>query len=208
MVEGSFDEAIQGVDGVFHTASPVLVPVDKNVQAKLLLNYPLTLPLNLFELIFLQLSLNYFKLAGNFDWSMYKGHLECAEFLLESTREACCAHLFLLFYKISLRCPAGLSSQWVTLERSWVLQTLQCNSFQILPCQVFKCMYCPAYKITRTCILYQARHIHSGVNKFLFAYSFGMLMQRQRLRKRRGESPRRVEWIWWRCIRLSWLVRC
>lgn len=67
MVEGSFDEAIQGVDGVFHTASPVLVPVDKNVQAKLLLNYPLTLPLNLFELIFLRLSLNYFKLAGNFD---------------------------------------------------------------------------------------------------------------------------------------------
>ncbi|KAL5553182.1 hypothetical protein UlMin_040583 [Ulmus minor] len=35
MVEGSFDEAIQGVDGVFHTASPVLVPYDNNVQATL-----------------------------------------------------------------------------------------------------------------------------------------------------------------------------
>lgn len=35
MEEGSFDEAIQGVDGVFHTASPVLVPSDDNVQAKL-----------------------------------------------------------------------------------------------------------------------------------------------------------------------------
>lgn len=35
MEEESFDEAIQGVDGVFHTASPVLVPYDDNVQAKL-----------------------------------------------------------------------------------------------------------------------------------------------------------------------------
>ncbi|KAK2999616.1 hypothetical protein RJ639_024700 [Escallonia herrerae] len=34
MVEGSFDQAIQGVDGVFHTASPVLVPYDNNIQAK------------------------------------------------------------------------------------------------------------------------------------------------------------------------------
>ncbi|KAB5544761.1 hypothetical protein DKX38_012873 [Salix brachista] len=33
--EGSFDEAIQGVDGVFHTASPVLVPHDDDIQ-----NYP------------------------------------------------------------------------------------------------------------------------------------------------------------------------
>ncbi|GMN38548.1 hypothetical protein TIFTF001_007789 [Ficus carica] len=33
MVEGSFDEAIHGVDGVFHTASPVLVPYDDNIQA-------------------------------------------------------------------------------------------------------------------------------------------------------------------------------
>lgn len=31
--EGSFDDAIQGVDGVFHTASPVLVPHDHNIQA-------------------------------------------------------------------------------------------------------------------------------------------------------------------------------
>ncbi|KAK8594118.1 hypothetical protein V6N13_125928 [Hibiscus sabdariffa] len=31
--EGSFDEAIQGVHGVFHTASSVLVPYDSNVQA-------------------------------------------------------------------------------------------------------------------------------------------------------------------------------
>ncbi|XP_074309467.1 tetraketide alpha-pyrone reductase 2-like [Silene latifolia] len=35
MVEGSFDEAIQGVDGVFHTAAPVLVPYDDNVYANL-----------------------------------------------------------------------------------------------------------------------------------------------------------------------------
>lgn len=33
LVEGSFDESIQGVDGVFHTASPVLVPYDDNIQA-------------------------------------------------------------------------------------------------------------------------------------------------------------------------------
>lgn len=32
MVEGSFDNAIHGVDGVFHTASPVLVPYDCNIQ--------------------------------------------------------------------------------------------------------------------------------------------------------------------------------
>ncbi|XP_057477355.1 tetraketide alpha-pyrone reductase 2-like isoform X1 [Actinidia eriantha] len=35
MVEGSFDQAIQGVDGVFHTASPVLVPYDQNIKANL-----------------------------------------------------------------------------------------------------------------------------------------------------------------------------
>ncbi|KAF8378686.1 hypothetical protein HHK36_030035 [Tetracentron sinense] len=33
MVDGSFDEAVQGIDGVFHTASPVLVPYDHNIQA-------------------------------------------------------------------------------------------------------------------------------------------------------------------------------
>ncbi|KAL6573687.1 Tetraketide alpha-pyrone reductase 2 [Orobanche hederae] len=31
--EGSFDEAVEGVDGVFHTASPVLVPYDNNIMA-------------------------------------------------------------------------------------------------------------------------------------------------------------------------------
>ncbi|KAK9750392.1 hypothetical protein RND81_02G193200 [Saponaria officinalis] len=31
LVEGSFDEAVRGVDGVFHTAAPVLVPYDENV---------------------------------------------------------------------------------------------------------------------------------------------------------------------------------
>lgn len=36
MEEGSFEEAIQGVDGVFHTASPVLVPYDNNVKANFL----------------------------------------------------------------------------------------------------------------------------------------------------------------------------
>lgn len=34
MEEGSFDEAVQGVDGVFHTASPVLVPYDDSIQVK------------------------------------------------------------------------------------------------------------------------------------------------------------------------------
>ncbi|KAL5179750.1 Tetraketide alpha-pyrone reductase 2 [Glycine soja] len=32
LVEGSFDEAVRGVDGVFHMASPVLIPYDENVQ--------------------------------------------------------------------------------------------------------------------------------------------------------------------------------
>ncbi|GKV43972.1 hypothetical protein SLEP1_g51202 [Rubroshorea leprosula] len=36
MVEGSFDEAVEGVHGVFHTASPVLVPYDDNVKATLI----------------------------------------------------------------------------------------------------------------------------------------------------------------------------
>lgn len=35
MVEGSFDEAVHGVDGVFHTASPVIVPYDDNIQSTL-----------------------------------------------------------------------------------------------------------------------------------------------------------------------------
>lgn len=43
LVEGSFDEAIQGADGVFHTASPVLVPYDDNIQAKLLANIKLSI---------------------------------------------------------------------------------------------------------------------------------------------------------------------
>ncbi|KAF2594637.1 hypothetical protein F2Q70_00045094 [Brassica cretica] len=33
--EGSFDEAVNGVDGVFHTASPVIVPQDHNIQETL-----------------------------------------------------------------------------------------------------------------------------------------------------------------------------
>nr|XP_043608883.1 tetraketide alpha-pyrone reductase 2-like isoform X2 [Erigeron canadensis] len=36
MVEGSFDQAIDGVDGVFHTASPVVVPYDNNIQETLI----------------------------------------------------------------------------------------------------------------------------------------------------------------------------
>ncbi|XP_058775312.1 tetraketide alpha-pyrone reductase 2-like [Vicia villosa] len=36
LVEGSFDEAVSGVDGVFHTASPVIVPYDDNIQATLI----------------------------------------------------------------------------------------------------------------------------------------------------------------------------
>lgn len=35
MVESSFDEAVQGVYGVFHIASPVLVRYDEHVQVKL-----------------------------------------------------------------------------------------------------------------------------------------------------------------------------
>lgn len=34
-VDGSFDEAVNGVDGVFHTASPVIVPQDHNIQETL-----------------------------------------------------------------------------------------------------------------------------------------------------------------------------
>lgn len=36
MVDGSFDEAVKGVDGVFHTASPVLVPYDDRVKETLI----------------------------------------------------------------------------------------------------------------------------------------------------------------------------
>ncbi|QCD77702.1 tetraketide alpha-pyrone reductase 2-like [Vigna unguiculata] len=36
LVEGSFEEAVTGVDGVFHTASPVLVPYDDNVKENLI----------------------------------------------------------------------------------------------------------------------------------------------------------------------------
>lgn len=35
-VEGSFDGAVDGVDGVFHTASPVVVPRDGNIQERLI----------------------------------------------------------------------------------------------------------------------------------------------------------------------------
>jgi hypothetical protein len=38
-VEGSFDEAVSGVDGVFHTASPVLVPHDDNIQVRILFKH-------------------------------------------------------------------------------------------------------------------------------------------------------------------------
>lgn len=33
MVDGSFDQAVDGVDGVFHVASPVVVPYDNNIEA-------------------------------------------------------------------------------------------------------------------------------------------------------------------------------
>ncbi|KAJ8774618.1 hypothetical protein K2173_017064 [Erythroxylum novogranatense] len=36
LVDGSFHEAIEGVDGVFHTASPLLVPYDHDIQATLI----------------------------------------------------------------------------------------------------------------------------------------------------------------------------
>jgi hypothetical protein len=39
LVEGSFDEAVSGVDGVFHTASPVLVPHDDNIQVRFLFKH-------------------------------------------------------------------------------------------------------------------------------------------------------------------------
>ncbi|CAI0455763.1 unnamed protein product [Linum tenue] len=36
LVPESFDDAVRGVDGVFHTASPVLVPYDDNIQESLI----------------------------------------------------------------------------------------------------------------------------------------------------------------------------
>ncbi|KAL3830919.1 hypothetical protein ACJIZ3_019721 [Penstemon smallii] len=36
LVEGSFDEALNGVHGVFHTASPVLVATDENIKENLI----------------------------------------------------------------------------------------------------------------------------------------------------------------------------
>ncbi|KAG1334801.1 tetraketide alpha-pyrone reductase 2 [Cocos nucifera] len=36
LVEGSFDEAVNGVDGVFHTACPVFVSSDQGIQEKLI----------------------------------------------------------------------------------------------------------------------------------------------------------------------------
>ncbi|XP_010916354.1 tetraketide alpha-pyrone reductase 2 isoform X2 [Elaeis guineensis] len=36
LVEGSFDEAVNGVDGVFHTACPVFVSSDQDIQEKLI----------------------------------------------------------------------------------------------------------------------------------------------------------------------------
>ncbi|KAK2375633.1 NAD(P)-binding Rossmann-fold superfamily protein [Trifolium repens] len=36
LVEGSFDEAVSGVDSLFHTASPVLVPHDDNIPVTLI----------------------------------------------------------------------------------------------------------------------------------------------------------------------------
>nr|UBX89879.1 tetraketide alpha-pyrone reductase [Gerbera hybrid cultivar] len=36
MAEGSFDQAVDGVDGVFHTASPVVVNYDHNIQETLI----------------------------------------------------------------------------------------------------------------------------------------------------------------------------
>ncbi|XP_068636929.1 tetraketide alpha-pyrone reductase 2-like [Aristolochia californica] len=36
LVKGSFDDAVAGVDGVFHTASPVMVHYDDNIQATLI----------------------------------------------------------------------------------------------------------------------------------------------------------------------------
>lgn len=48
MEEGSFDEAIQGVDGVFHTAAPVLVPYDENVYVLILILSIFTLIINHF----------------------------------------------------------------------------------------------------------------------------------------------------------------
>ena len=39
LIEGSFDEAVKDVDGVFHTASPVIVPYDDNIQVSFTLGY-------------------------------------------------------------------------------------------------------------------------------------------------------------------------
>ncbi|KAG6759640.1 hypothetical protein POTOM_036124 [Populus tomentosa] len=48
--EGSFDEAIQGVDGVFHIAAPVLVPYSDRIQARFLEQFVLSFKLLIFLL--------------------------------------------------------------------------------------------------------------------------------------------------------------
>jgi hypothetical protein len=49
--EGSFDEAIQGVDGVFHVAAPVLVPHSDRIQARFLEQFVLSFKLLIFLLV-------------------------------------------------------------------------------------------------------------------------------------------------------------
>jgi nucleoside-diphosphate-sugar epimerase len=49
--EGSFDEAIQGVDGVFHVAAPVLVPYSDRIQARFLEQFVLSFKLLIFLLV-------------------------------------------------------------------------------------------------------------------------------------------------------------
>lgn len=125
LVEGSFDDAVQGVDGVFHTASPVVVPYDDNIKAKL---QQRTL-IYLFKIvhIFIHFIYWYQYNTGESDWSLHKRHIECAELLLKSQQcEASCAHLFLFFNKILRWRPAGFYFQRVQLEWSRLLQTPQC----------------------------------------------------------------------------------
>lgn len=175
-------------------------------------NYRTTyiLPLNLFELIFLLVLIILNWQATLID-PCIKGTLN----VLSSCAKARVKRVVLTSSCSSIRYRYD-TQQVSPLNESHWSDPDYCKHYNVTHFKSFHvkfsnaCTYCHAYKIiNRFCIkAHSFVLMHSGVNKFLFAYSFGMLMQRQQRRKRRGESPRRAEWIWWRCSRLSWLVLC
>ena len=99
-VEGSFDEAIKGVDGVFHIASRVTLCVDSNDLVKCSL---LLLEINL---IFISISIKVvdFFSSGEVGRSRYKWNKELDELLREIKKhcEKDCSHIFFD------RCPVPL----------------------------------------------------------------------------------------------------